>query len=38
MCATDPQIAQNEKKEFPSEEEEGMIWESLIIEQDILFL
>ena len=32
MYATDPQIVQNEKKEFPSEEEEGLIWESLIIE------
>lgn len=32
MYATDPQIVPNEKKEFPSDEEEGLIWESLIIE------
>lgn len=38
MYATDSQIVQNKKKEFPSEEEEGLIWKFLIIEYDILFL
>lgn len=37
MYATNSQIVQNKKEEFPSEEEEGLIWEFLITEYDISF-